>query len=134
MHGIALRHIQVRNASQSVAASLDAQDDTRLRGHLQTVQNVMKMVKHLFEGAPDKEMKQDIVEKVEENRKLIEKVDELLERYKGNDDMAVMIVKIISCFNSISNNMDEEKVRLWIQDFSGRFIEAARPDKAKGSQ
>ena len=43
-----------------------------------------------------------------QNRELIQQVDLLLQQYKGNDDMAVMIVKIISCFNSISNDMKEE--------------------------
>ena len=48
--------------------------------------------------------------------------------------MAVMIVKIISCFNSISNNMDKSKVEQWIEDFSGRLIEAAKPNVKQGSQ
>ena len=87
----------------------DANDEAKLKSHLQTVQNVMKMVKHLFEGA-SQEQKEEIVLKVEakQNRELIQQVDLLLQQYKGNDDMAVMIVKIISCFNSISNDMKEE--------------------------
>ena len=48
--------------------------------------------------------------------------------------MAVMIVKIISCFNSISNKLDIDRVRSWISDFSKRLIEAARPNQIKGSQ
>ena len=63
-----------------------------------------------------------------QNRELIQQVDRLLQQYKGNDDMAVMIVKIISCFNSISNDMKEEQVKDWIQDFSNRLIEAAKPN------
>lgn len=94
----------------------------------------MKMVKNLFEGAETEEVKHDIVQKVEANRELVDKVNNLLASYKGNDDMAVMIVKIISCFNSISNNMDKSKVEQWIEDFSGRLIEAAKPNVKQGSQ
>ena len=71
----------------------------------------MKMVKHLFEGIESSETKQKIVEKVEEHRSVMDRVDELLNTYKGNEDMIIMIVKIISCFNSISNNMDAAKVK-----------------------
>lgn len=92
------------------------------------------MVKNLFEGANDKDVKENIVKKVEENRQLIDKVDNLLASYNGkNDDMAVMIVKIISCFNSISNKMKPEKVKDWIEDFSNRLIEAAKPNLKRGS-
>lgn len=132
MHGIALMHIRQRQKNFSRE---DQRDEAKLKSHLQTVQNVMKMIKHLFEGAELHE-KHRIVEKVEaqENRELIEQVDSLLQQYKGNDDMAVMIVKIISCFNSISNNMKEDQVRDWIQDFSDRLIEASKPSLKKGPQ
>ena len=46
MHRIALNHI---NSSQK-QLDWNEQDETRLKSHLQTVQNVMKMVKNLFEG------------------------------------------------------------------------------------
>ena len=98
----------------------------------------MKMVKHLFEGASDDKVKNEITLKMEENRQVIDKVDNLLESRKNegeiNDDLAVMIVKIISCFNSISNRMDEEKVKKWIADFSKLMIASAAPGGKKGSQ
>ena len=37
----------------------------KLKAHLQTVQNVMKMVKHLFEGIESHETKKKIVSKIE---------------------------------------------------------------------
>lgn len=60
-------------------------------------------------------------------------VDSLLQTYKGNEDMIVMIVKIISCFNSISNELDKEKVLDWIAQFSSRMIESAQVQSKKGS-
>ena len=94
----------------------------------------MKMVKHLFEGIESAETKQKIVEKIEEHRGVIDRVDSLLQTFKGNEDMIVMIVKIISCFNSISNKMDEAKVLDWIREFSSRMIESAQAPPKKGSQ
>ena len=44
-----------------------------------------------------------------------------------------MIVKIISCFNSISNKMDEQKVLDWIREFSERMIESAQAPSKKGA-
>jgi len=53
---------------------------------------------------------------------------------KSNEDMVVMIVQIISCFNSISNKMDVTKVLEWIKLFSERLIESASVQPKKGSQ
>ena len=44
-----------------------------------------------------------------------------------------MIVKIISCFNSISNKMDQSKVHDWIREFSSRMIETASATPEMGS-
>ena len=66
----------------------------------------MKMVKHLFEGTDSTEVKMLISQKVEENRSVIDAADDLLQRISDNDDLAVMLVKIISCFNSISNKLE----------------------------
>ena len=52
----------------------------------------------------------------------------LLDQNINDDDMAIMIVNIIICFNSISNMLKIEVVRSWIVDFSRRLIEAAKPD------
>lgn len=93
----------------------------------------MKMVKNLFEGAGEKETQQKIVYQVEQNKACIDRVDALLQNRKVNDDLSIMIVKIITCFNSISSNMDENKVRKWISEFSSAMKNLAE-DKAKGSQ
>lgn len=123
VYEIALAYLQ--NSQQSLANCQAEGDDVKLKAHLQTVQNVMKMVKHLFEGIESTETKQKIVEKVEEHRSVMDRVDDLLNTYKGNEDMIIMIVKIISCFNSISNKMDERKVLEWISEFSARMIKSA---------
>lgn len=64
----------------------------------------------------------------------MEHVYSLLQTYKGNEEMIVMIVKIISCFNSISHDMPKEQVKEWIREFSTRMIESAQAQPKKGSQ
>jgi len=39
-----------------------------------------------------------------------------------------MIVNIIICYNSISNNLDAAVVKEWIQNFSRRLVESSKPD------
>lgn len=132
IYQLALSYLHKRN--QNLDSKTSESNDEQLKSHLQTIQNVMKMVKHLFEGAGDKETQKQIVDEVEKSKACIERVDDLLQNRKSNDDLSVMIVKIITCFNSISNNMDETKIRKWISDFSKAMQKLAIPDKSKGSQ
>lgn len=54
-------------------------DETELKSRLQTIQNVMRMVKHLFEGHHiENEKKQEIVDNVKENEAVINAADEVL--------------------------------------------------------
>ena len=39
-----------------------------------------------------------------------------------------MIVNIIICYNSISNNLDTSRVKSWISKFSERLVESSKPD------
>ena len=47
--------------------------------------------------------------------------DTLLERCSGEDDLAIMIVNIIICYNSISNTLEQNKVQKWVGTFSKRL-------------
>lgn len=68
------------------------------------------------------------MEKVNTREPVINKADSLLQTHKNNDDLAIMIVNIIICFNSISNKLNAERVRKWISDFSKRLIGSAQPE------
>ena len=87
------------------------------------------MVKHLFEGHNiSEEKKQDIVEIVKAHEEVINAADEVLKTQKNiNDELAVMIVNIIICFNSISNTLKDPRVREWIEDFSKRLCDHSHP-------
>ena len=80
-------------------------DEIELKSRLQTIQNVMRMVKHLFEGhnISDKD-REDIVSQVKSHEDVINAADDVLKTMQNNNhELAVMIVNIIICFNSISN-------------------------------
>ena len=42
-------------------------------------------------------------------------------------DLGIMIVNIIICFNSISNQLKQGHVRTWVKLFSQRLVAAASP-------
>ena len=54
--------------------------------------------------------------------------DDLLQSHLNNDDLAIMIVNIIICFNSISNKLDAKRVKAWITNFSQRLVESSKPE------
>lgn len=72
------------------------------------------MVKHLFEGNLGPEDQAKLVAEVTHNEDVIEQADALLQKHASNDDLAIMIVNIIICFNSISNKLETEHVRQWV--------------------
>lgn len=45
----------------------------------------------------------------------------------------MILVQIISCFNSISNKLDAERLSEWIKDFSARLIDAAKNQDTKSN-
>lgn len=71
------------------------------------------------------------MDKVNANEEVIDHADSLLQKYHTNDDLAIMIVNIIICFNSICNKLETEHVRQWVQNFSKRLIESAKPEFQK---
>lgn len=91
----------------------------------------MKIVKNIYEGCIADELKQEIFEKVNSKEDVINMADNLLQTQHNNDDLAIMIVNIIICFNSISNKLDANRVKSWISNFSTRFIESASPNFEK---
>jgi predicted KAP-like P-loop ATPase len=90
---------------------------------LQTIQNVMNLVKHLFEGSIPLESQKNIAKTVSSQKGVIDKFDSLLEGHKKNEDLSIMIVNIIICFNSIQNTLTKERVMKWIKDFSHRLCD-----------
>ena len=91
----------------------------------------MKIVKHIYEGNITPEQQSNLVEKVGQNEHLIDQADILLKSYNNNDDLAIKIVNIIICFNSICNKLDTEHVRMWVQNFAKRLIESSKPESEK---
>lgn len=72
------------------------------------------MIKNIYEGNITEEQKQEIFDKVNSKEQVISVADDLLKSHSNNDDLAIMIVNIIICFNSISNRLDENRVKVWI--------------------
>jgi hypothetical protein len=93
-------------------------DSAEVTGRLQTIQNVMNLVKHLFEGSIPLEAQKGIAATVSAQKDVIETFDSLLEEKKKDEDLSIMIVNIIICFNSISNARAQSRVRSWITIFS----------------
>ena len=121
MYSIALKHIAIKDNED-----LEEMDEKDLMEKLQTIHKVLRMVKHLFEGQyGDKAEKDDIVEAATEQKAVIEQADRVLDssRTQNNHDLAVIIVNIIICFNSIQNTLTKERVMKWIKDFSHRLCD-----------
>jgi hypothetical protein len=57
---------------------LDELGDKPLRQHLTAIQNVMKMVKNIYEGQISEEKKQEIIANVESKEQVINVADDLL--------------------------------------------------------
>ena len=87
----------------------------------------MKMVKHLFDGHGIEESKRSqIVEIVKQHSEIIDEVQQVLEKLENENDkeeISVTIVNIIMCYNSISNQLNLNQVRDWIQEFSQRLVD-----------
>ena len=125
MHGIVLEHISRGERHRQ----FNEMDENELKSRLQTIQNVMRMVKHLFEGHNiSAEQKEDIRDRVKDHEDVINAADDVLKLQKNiSHELAVMIVNIIICFNSISNTLKDERVREWIEDFSKRLCDHSGP-------
>ena len=85
----------------------------------------------MFEGSGTTEaQKTDIHEKVSRQgyQDVINKTDSLLQSHSDQDELVIMIVNIIICYNSISNNLDTSRVKSWISKFSERLVESSKPD------
>jgi hypothetical protein len=78
------------------------------------------MIKNIFDGNISREQQQDIYYRVTAEEKIITESDELLNNYKDAyskdelDELAIIIVNIIICYNSISKKLDSERVKSWI--------------------
>jgi hypothetical protein len=89
------------------------------------------MIKNIFDGNISREQQQDIYYRVTAEEKIITESDELLNNYKDAyskdelDELAIIIVNIIICYNSISKKLDCERVKSWIQTFTDRLITAS---------
>jgi hypothetical protein len=100
----------------------------------------MKMIKNIFDGNITPEERNDIYQKVLAKEEIITESDMLLSNYKDSDskdeldELAIIIVNIIICYNSISQKLDNERVKSWITTFSDRLITASRRDFNKEEQ
>ena len=63
IHEICLRYIS-ENLSMNLNSSKHQKDYQKLKQILTTIQNIMKMIKNIYEGAISPEHKQSIYEKV----------------------------------------------------------------------
>jgi hypothetical protein len=91
----------------------------------------MKMVRNIFEGNISAEQKKNIYDKVTQREQIIADSDMMLNNYKDSekkDELAIIIVNIIICYNSISNKLEPERVKSWIMTFSNRLIAASKQD------
>ena len=100
----------------------------------------MKMIKNIFDGNITLEQKNDIFAKVTQKEEIITESDMLLSNYKDSeskeelDELAIIIVNIIICYNSISKKLDCERVKSWITTFSERLITASQRNFDKEEQ
>lgn len=86
------------------------------------------MIKNIYDGNISPEQRQDIFLKVTSREQIITDSDKLLNDQKDSenkDELAIIIVNIIICYNSISNKLDSQRVKSWIQTFSERLIFAS---------
>ena len=108
--------------------SKSEEDKPKLKEFLMVTQNVMKMIRNLHEGVEESsESRNSIVKEVMERKKIFDYARKILEdeNYKKDDELAVIIVNIIICFNSIALINDNPLLKIWLSDFSKRFIEVA---------
>ena len=89
----------------------------------------MKMLKNIFDGAEKSQTRRDINKTVENYKNIIERADSLLPKQEKNDELTIMIVNIIICFNSITNELNAEKVKDWLENFRVRLIQATKKEK-----
>jgi hypothetical protein len=86
------------------------------------------MIKNIFDGNISREQQHDIYVKVTAKEEIITESDQLLNSYKESyskdelDELAIIIVNIIICYNSISKKLDSERVKNWISQFTERLI------------
>lgn len=126
IHEICLRYI-----SENLDFKESQKDDQALKQILTTIQNIMKMIKNIFDGNISHEQQSDIFVQVTKCEQIITDSDQLLNNYKDSenkDELAIIIVNIIICYNSISKKLDSERVKSWIQTFSERLIAASKKD------
>ena len=108
--------------------SKSEEDKPKLKEFLMVTQNVMKMIRNLHEGVEESsESRNSIVKEVMERKQIFDYARKILEdeNYKKDDELAVIIVNIIICFNSIALINDNPLLKIWLSDFSKRFIEVA---------
>lgn len=100
----------------------------------------MKMIKNIFDGNISREQQHDIYVKVTAKEEIITESDQLLNSYKESyskdelDELAIIIVNIIICYNSISKKLDCERVKNWITTFTERLITASTRNSQNNDQ
>ena len=89
---------------------------------LSSIQNVMKVIKNCYERNIKESDKKAIQDMVKNHREMINISDQLLQKYSDHDDIAIIVVNIIICFNSINKQLKPAHVKTWIENFTNRLI------------
>ncbi len=75
------------------------------------------MIKNIYDGNVSKDQQNAIFLQVTKRENIINDSDQLLKNCKNSeskDELAIIIVNIILCYNSISKKLDANRVRSWI--------------------
>lgn len=87
--------------SQGEKLKIDEMNVEDLIQKLSSIQNVMKVIKNCYERNIKPADKLAIEEMVKNHSEMINISDKLLQKYSDHDDIAIIVVNIIICFNSI---------------------------------
>lgn len=91
--------------SKGKQLKIDEMDIDDLIQKLSSIQNVMKIIKNCYERNIKESDKKAIQDMVRNHSEMINISDQLLQKYSDHDDIAIIVVNIIICFNSINKQL-----------------------------
>lgn len=91
--------------SQGEQLKIDKMNIEDLIQKLSSIQNVMKVIKNWYERNIKDSDKKAIQDMVKSHGEMINISDQLLQKYSDHDDIAIIVVNIIICFNSINKQL-----------------------------
>jgi hypothetical protein len=87
--------------TQGEMLNVEEMEVDKLIQKLSSIQNVMKVIKNWFERNIKTSDKKAIEKMIDNKKEMIDTCDLLLKKYSDHDDIAIIVVNIIICFNSI---------------------------------